>query len=254
MIMENKSHSVTLRTCCGHAPSYTQSPLHDHMLWVLTCPTCHVSTDEYPFMSEANNAWNRGHVQPPYDPNTTSLLDIKKQAIQDFMLISGGQAGVGVSSLVGAQRVGVKTGGFAPKGWLTERGPQPILGQYGLIEAASPGYAFRTEANVKMADITLILSVKLSSAGTVKTIKLAKKHRKPYICIDPYDPKAIPLALAFLLKHRPKIVNVAGNRESICPGISKQVAYVIEQVIIQYNVKVLHPARKAKSESISCCT
>ena len=48
-------------------------------------------------------------------------------------IISGGQTGADLGALVGARRVGIETGGTAPKGFRTDRGLQPVLRQYGLV-------------------------------------------------------------------------------------------------------------------------
>ena len=69
-------------------------------------------------------------------------------------LISGGQTGADQQgALLAARELGIPTGGTAPKGWLTETGPQELLlKSFGLIECADPGYAARTEANVLGSD------------------------------------------------------------------------------------------------------
>jgi hypothetical protein len=119
-------------------------------------------------------------------------------------------------------------------GWLTEKGSKPGLAGFGLIEHASPEYAARTVKNVKLADVTLIFSRNVGSPGTKKTLSAAKRHNKPYLCIDPGVLNADTKVREFLEKHRPVVVNVAGNRESQSPGISKQVANLIERVLSEF--------------------
>src|SRR5262249_29141313 len=70
-------------------------------------------------------------------------------------IISGGQTGVDQGALCAARKAGFPTGGWAPKGWLTERGPAPWLAELGLLQHASPSYPLRTRANVAASDATL---------------------------------------------------------------------------------------------------
>ena len=61
-------------------------------------------------------------------------------------IISGGQTGADQAGLSVAKRLGIPTGGFVPKGFLTEAGPRPDLAaEYGLEETATVAYPERTE-------------------------------------------------------------------------------------------------------------
>ena len=63
-------------------------------------------------------------------------------------IISGGQTGADQTGLAVAKRLGISTGGYMPKGWLTEDGPRPDLAAtYGLEEATTSTYPERTERN-----------------------------------------------------------------------------------------------------------
>ena len=74
-------------------------------------------------------------------------------------IISGGQSGADQGGLEAAERLGVPTGGFMPKGFRTEDGPRPDLAaRYGLVEASTPGYPERTERNVQLADGTAVFA------------------------------------------------------------------------------------------------
>ena len=54
-------------------------------------------------------------------------------------IISGGQTGADQAGLAVAKRLGIPTGGFVPKGFLTEAGPRPDLAaEYGLEEPTRP--------------------------------------------------------------------------------------------------------------------
>ena len=50
----------------------------------------------------------------------------------NLTVISGGQTGVDQAALRAARSCGIPTGGWAPRGWLTEDGPAPWLADYGL--------------------------------------------------------------------------------------------------------------------------
>src|SRR5262249_3920699 len=73
-------------------------------------------------------------------------------------VISGDQTGADMGALIAARELGLETGGFAPKGWQTENGPQEhILRGFGLIECEEPGYPARTRRNVAGSDATLLV-------------------------------------------------------------------------------------------------
>ena len=65
-------------------------------------------------------------------------------------VISGGQTGVDQLGLIAAKAAGIPTGGTAPKGYLTEIGPDLRLkSEWGLVENAFSSYTVRTKANVQ---------------------------------------------------------------------------------------------------------
>lgn len=49
-------------------------------------------------------------------------------------VISGGQTGADQAALRAARACGIPTGGWAPRGWLTEDGPSLWLAEWGLVE------------------------------------------------------------------------------------------------------------------------
>lgn len=148
-------------------------------------------------------------------------------------VISGGQAGADCAGLVGAERAGVPTGGVAPAGWRTEKGPQPeaLRDRFGLTEHSSSAYPPRTEENVVNSNATVIYSSNANSPGTVQTVNFCVKHSKPYLMVNPFSEDAIMLTRSFLLHERPMVLNIAGNRESKSKGISVQVAKIVHVVL-----------------------
>lgn len=145
-------------------------------------------------------------------------------------IISGGQTGADIGGLVGAKRAGIKTGGTAPRGFKTEKGPQPeALAAFGLVSHPSPNYRDRTLQNVADSNATLIFATDSASDGTKLTIEACEKQCKPYAVIDPNSLDASRQIIQFMEIHKPNILNVAGNRESKSPGISIITARLIEE-------------------------
>ena len=145
-------------------------------------------------------------------------------------IISGGQTGADIAGLKAAQRLGIETGGYCPKGWRTENGANPSLGSlYGLKQTKSSQYPPRTRKNVSEADVTLIIGT--MTGGTKLTVNICLELKKPYIFIleGTEEKLAADLLTEFLLNY-PKdniVMNVAGGRESKHPGIEKYTIGVI---------------------------
>ena len=139
-------------------------------------------------------------------------------------IISGGQTGADRAGLEAARRAGIATGGTAPKGFLTELGPQPdLLSAYGLVEHASADYPARTEANVIAADATIVIGA-APDRGSVLTAELCARHGKTCrVVAATTDAEAATTAAWLVAEHealgRRLVVNVAGNRESHEPGL-----------------------------------
>lgn len=136
-------------------------------------------------------------------------------------IISGGQTGADQIALEVAYILGLETGGMAPKHYMTENGPNPALkNKYGLTEASSASYPYRTKHNVKNSDATLIF-VKNKSKGTDLTIGYAQAARKPYLVVytDAVNIKEIK---KFSNVH---ILNVAGHRQSVGGAEYEKIVY-----------------------------
>lgn len=123
-------------------------------------------------------------------------------------IISGGQTGIDQLGLEVARSLGIPTGGIAPKGYMTENGPDERLRDvFGLTEHTSASYPPRTRANVQQSDGTLILGI--LSGGTKLTLDICQKEGKPYLV----NPTADELRV-WLIDHKIKVLNVAGSRGS----------------------------------------
>ncbi len=131
-------------------------------------------------------------------------------------IISGGQTGVDRAGLDAAIELGLLYGGMIPKGRMAEDGMVPL--KYTMTESDNPTYEHRTEQNVLNSDATLILSYLPMNGGTLMTKVHCDKHRKPYMVFNLKNhPKSE--ILDWLQKINPKILNIAGPRESKNPGI-----------------------------------
>ena len=153
-------------------------------------------------------------------------------------VISGGQTGADMGGLFAAStHPGVETGGWAPKGFLTEAGPKKTLGKkYKLKETKSPTYPPRTKRNVLGSDGTLWFG-ETQSRGAFLTIKLCHPHDRPVKRIR-YSPanrrsplREIPGIVKWIKSHNIEVLNIAGNRESKNPGITMYVEAVVSRLL-----------------------
>ena len=143
-------------------------------------------------------------------------------------IISGGQTGVDRAALDAAMARGIPCGGWCPAGRRAEDGP--IADRYHLTETNSAAYSERTLANVLGSDATLILlydqypgQLDALSAGTHFTMEAAKKLDRPSFIahLAGADSGAGSLAdiTGWIGEHEISVLNIAGPRESECPGI-----------------------------------
>jgi len=127
-------------------------------------------------------------------------------------VISGGQDGVDRGAIEAAHSAGVRTGGWAPRGWRTARGQDVTLrDKFGLLEHQAPGYPPRTEENVKLGDGTLIIASALSSPGTALTRKFIKKWGKPSHIVQVPTGECGEEIADWIAANSIEVLNVAGN-------------------------------------------
>lgn len=148
-------------------------------------------------------------------------------------VISGGQTGADQAGWRAAKAAGIVTGGWMPRGFLTEDGPRPeFAGMYGAREHESREYLPRTRQNVADAHATLIFG-DVSSSGSRATMKAVKAiSLYGWLNVDPSGRGTNwrPSQVAEWIDRNPiEVLNVAGNRESSAPGIGRWVeAYLAE--------------------------
>jgi hypothetical protein len=134
-------------------------------------------------------------------------------------IITGGQTGADQGAWRAAKAYGIPTGGWLPRGFLTEDGPRPEFAElYGAQEHASADYAVRRAANVQDCDAALLFGDR-ESKGSKGLIKDCRHFAKPWVWVEPGITTPRHVA-GFLAENRHiKILLVAGNRESASPEI-----------------------------------
>jgi len=159
------------------------------------------------------------------------LPDLTGQVIMVEKIISGGQTGVDRAALDVAVELEIPCGGWCPKGRRAEDGVIPD--QYPLEETSSAEYPLRTGLNVQDSDGTLILTCGSPRGGTALTIKLAQKHRKPYLMVDLSAEEDVSRIQGWVKKSKIRILNVAGPREGEAPGIYVRAFYFLKRILDQ---------------------
>jgi hypothetical protein len=145
-------------------------------------------------------------------------------------IISGGQTGADRAALDFAIEIGLTHGGYCPKGRIAEDGRIPE--KYLLTEHKSSRYPERTRANVEAAGLTVIFSKLPLSKGSQLTVDCCRRAHKPFVVLSHFPAfEADASELRHQLATFKGILNVAGSRESSCPGMHAHVLNVLRQVI-----------------------
>ena len=135
-------------------------------------------------------------------------------------IISGGQTGADQAGLAAGKFLNLETGGTAPPDFRTETGKsKKLLEGYGLEEGKPDRsiYRLRTKRNILDSDGTVVFG-DTKSVGSKLTINTCANLNKPLL-INPYNDGF----LKWIEANNISILNVAGNRESIRPGIYNRV-------------------------------
>jgi len=128
-------------------------------------------------------------------------------------VISGGQTGADQAGLYAARDSLIKTGGWAPKNWITKNGAQPdLLISFGLVEHQS-GYKARTFANVRDSDGTIRLAYNFKSPGEICTLNAIIQYKKPKLDINIPIKEKPNIVLDFINRYSISVLNIAGNTQ-----------------------------------------
>jgi hypothetical protein len=143
-------------------------------------------------------------------------------------IISGGQTGADQAGLQVGLRLGIPTGGWAPARFMTEQGPRPELlrDTFGLTELIGGNYRDRTIQNIKDADLTIVFD-EVGSVGSQLTFTQAELMHKPVL----KNPSAQLIRNWLAQDPTIAILNVAGNRASVSPGIHARVYDILFEAL-----------------------
>ena len=148
-------------------------------------------------------------------------------------IVSGGQTGVDRAALDVAMELGLRIGGWVPKGRLAEDGRIPDR-YVNLRETDTAEYPRRTFLNVRDSDATLILSHGPLTGGSLFTMETAVKLGRPSLHVDlmgKSDDDAAVDVRRWLAAVGARTLNVAGPRASGDASIGARAAAVLRIVL-----------------------
>ena len=137
-------------------------------------------------------------------------------------VVSGGQTGSDIAGLRIAKAFGLEVGGWIPKGFKAEDRNHPEYAlDYNLVETETEDYVERTLLNARDSDGTIRIASNLMSIGEKCTLKGIKMFKKPHFDVNPRELHPVhPQEIAdWIIEDNIEVLNVAGNRESVCRGI-----------------------------------
>lgn len=148
------------------------------------------------------------------------------------LCVSGFNTGADIAGILAAHELGIETSGWMPRNYKTENGNRPEYQYlYNAKEFMFDSYKDRTFVNVEESDGTIVFANNFTSPGTVCTYKAIHQYKKPsfrvfvmerdiFSCKRSQPPK---MAAEWISQNNIQTLNVAGNRESVFPGIEKWV-------------------------------
>jgi len=166
----------------------------------------------------------------------TSSISIRGTTGSSLMLdkiISGGQTGADQAGWRAAKAFGLPTGGWMPKGLVTEDGPRAEFAeQYGAAEMPTDTDPAWTEQNVQDSDATLWFG-ETTTLSAQATVGACHRLHKPCMPVYPgasFEPSHVA---SWIAENNIKTLNVAGNREKEESGIGDRVERFLRQVLQQ---------------------
>ncbi len=153
-------------------------------------------------------------------------------------VVSGGQTGVDRAALDAAIAAGIGCGGWCPRGRRAEDGVIPE--HYPLKQTPGSSYIERTRRNVADSDGTLVLAPGSPRGGTLATLGHARRIGKPVLVVD-LDGAAMDTwlgeILGWLESRGIRVLNVAGPRESGCPGIYDLALDLVARLLVAGSIQ-----------------
>jgi Circularly permutated YpsA SLOG family len=149
---------------------------------------------------------------------------VRQSVLMITLVVSGGQTGADQAGWRAAQACDIPTGGWIPRGFLTEDGPQRWFANvYGAREMPTKSYPARTVQNVMDSDGTLWFG-STDSPSAKTTLEACERLRKPVMLVTPSEVVLASDVVQWLGRNpQIKCLNIAGNRESKNPGIGERV-------------------------------
>ena len=148
-------------------------------------------------------------------------------------IISGGETGANQAGWRAAKAFGMVTGGWMPKGFLTDDGPHPEFAQQcGAAELPVDSDPARIEPNVQDSDATVWFG-RTTNSGAHATVAACLAFSKPYMPVYPgasFEPSHIA---TWIVESKIRTLNVTGNREQQEPGIGDRVEQFLGEVLEQ---------------------
>ena len=158
-----------------------------------------------------------------------------------LMIRSGGQSGADRAGLDAAIRCNIPYCGWVPKGGRCEDLPDgELLRRYPLLrECGSSDYRVRTRLNIRDSHATPLFTGDglVSSPGSRLTVNACRELGRPCLVLRMDDLGTLWAALEHLPgcerlgAYEPYVLNIAGSRESRCPGIHDTVLTTLTAVL-----------------------
>jgi hypothetical protein len=144
---------------------------------------------------------------------------------------SGGQTGADRAALDWAIEHHIAHGGWCPKSRRAEDGP--LDARYQLNETPSANYLQRTEWNIRDSDGTMVFSIaEHLTGGSLKTLELAIKHRKPHLHLSAASKASAASELKqWIQQNHIRVLNLAGPRASKEPKVADFVIATLDAAL-----------------------
>ena len=148
------------------------------------------------------------------------------------MIITNGQTGVAIAALTLAKKTGRDTGGCAPFGYMTEKGPQvEALKGFGLYYAPALDLLYSNIENINRSQATLILTLNNESVDQ-QTLEYLRQSQKPFAIANPSSQVITDDIRELFDVNINNVLHIVGDQEGEAPGVAKQVMTYLKQLIV----------------------